>query len=482
MRLMTSIFFPWRIFWRTFFLQVICFSVVFTVCLAVSLSLLEMPVSGHWDLFLTLVAGSLVGVWVCSLWVAYRFTAPLTTVMFKARRLAFKKIANTNVKKDDWEVFTEEIGEYYELENALNRIRRKMRKKRDRLAQEREETEALMSAVMDLIVSVDLNEHVTFFNSHFATHFMHSEQTHTSPQLADLFRRDDILDLFTKCLRGGESYKETFRIASLLDDSARYFSLSVSPLRKAKTREVYGALGIFHDVTEHKKAEVIRIEFVGNASHELRTPLTSIKGYIDTLSEDLKAGRFDSAPRFLEIVSRNVNRLIELVNDLLTLSTLESLGDIKREPVNPEVLTHHVLHQLEGQAREKNLMIHYRIGCHEFLADGRKVEQVMVNLLSNAIKYIPSNRRIDIFWEVNQEQSVVLRVADNGPGILKEHHERLFERFYRVDKGRSRDIGGTGLGLAIVKHIMNNHKGSVAVHSEPGKGAEFICTFPQAEA
>ncbi len=479
---MNTSYFPWRIFWRSFFSQFLYFFIAGCATFIFAIMFLS---SSEWESEDSLILGIFTFSWlvmscIISLFLSYKWTSPLSNVILKAERISRRKIAK-QMSEFEEDIFEEEVGEYYELENSLNRVARKMKKKRDQLNQEREETQALMSAVMDLIVSIDLEEKVVFFNSHFATHFMNKEQTQGKTYLTEIFRAPEILDLFTRTLKSGEPGEATIKMNSLVDVGIRYYSLTVSPLMKAKSREVYGALAVFHDITEHKKAELIRIEFVSNASHELRTPLTSIKGYVETLLEDFKVGHTEGALSFIEIISRNVNKLIDLVNDLLTISTLESVADLKKETVDPELVTNHVINQLEVQARDKNLVIQYRISSGEFIADSRKVEQVVINLISNAIKYIPNSKKIDVSWERNAQNDVILKVADNGPGIPKEHHLRLFERFYRIDRGRSRDAGGTGLGLAIVKHIMQSHGGTVAVHSELGQGAEFICTFPQNE-
>jgi two-component system phosphate regulon sensor histidine kinase PhoR len=263
-----------------------------------------------------------------------------------------------------------------------------------------------------------------------------------------------------------------------LDSVAKYFSVRVSALREEKTRAIYGALAVFHDITELKKAEQIRIEFVENASHELRTPLTSVKGFVETLREDVSAGRLEQMPQFLTTISKNVDRLTELVNDMLTITTLEGQSPFQMEVVNPAVITEEVVARLSSLALEKKILIKSHFEAPEMRVDTHKLDQILSNLVGNAIKYIPDEGRIDITWIQSSQGEVILSVKDNGPGIAEEHLSRLFERFYRVDKGRSRDIGGTGLGLSIVKHIMQGHGGTISVRSEIGKGAEFICVFP----
>ncbi len=230
-----------------------------------------------------------------------------------------------------------------------------------------------------------------------------------------------------------------------------------------------------------KKAEKMRIEFVANVSHELRTPLTSIKGYTETLLEDLEEGR-PADPEFLKIILKNSNRLLALINDLLDLSAIESGAD----DLHPVILslrefTEHALLTLEQNAQKKGSKIEMMIETPVLHADPKRVEQVLTNLIENAVKYCPNQSLITVRWYEEKQldgRFITLQVSDNGPGIPEKYLDRLFERFYRLDKGRSREMGGTGLGLSIVKHIMQRHNGSVTVESTLGQGTRFYCRFP----
>lgn len=466
--------FPWKLFWQFYSLQVVLYNMLFVVSLGIISTYRPFGQGYFWSIvgqyfLVTLLLAAVI---------AWRFTRPLHKIILKAFRVASKKFENQT--EDDEDLLDEELGEYAQIENALNRIHRKMKKRRDQLQQEREETQSFMSAVEEGIVSVTPDLRVLYFNSQFATQFLDSNQVHKVMTLADIFRYPEIHEAFLRALKEGRNFRVQVKLETKLEKNIRYFWVSVNPLRKSKSNEVYGAMGIFHDITELKKAELVRIEFVGNASHELRTPLTSIKGYVDTLKADVKKGQFDHAEKFVDIISRNVERLADLVNDLLSISTLESNGEIKVEAVSPLQVSEHIVAEFAQIMRDKNQVVMV-VGAQEitsFNADVRKVEQVLRNLISNAVKYMPVEKTVQIRWEKGANESVILRVLDNGPGIPAEHHDRLFERFYRIDKGRSRDAGGTGLGLAIVKHIMQSHGGSVQVKSEMGKGSEFICTFP----
>ncbi len=227
-----------------------------------------------------------------------------------------------------------------------------------------------------------------------------------------------------------------------------------------------------------KKAEKMRIEFVANVSHELRTPLTSIKGYAETLLQDIEEDRKPD-PEFLKIILKNSNRLLALINDLLDLSAIESGADeLHPAELNLKEITDHVIIHLESLAAKKQTKIVSELMTDRLYADPKRVEQVLTNLIDNAIKYCPNGSTIKVLWQIGPG-TVDLRVSDNGPGIAEKYLDRLFERFYRLDKGRSREMGGTGLGLSIVKHIMQRHNGTVNVESSLGQGTTFVCRFPE---
>lgn len=235
-----------------------------------------------------------------------------------------------------------------------------------------------------------------------------------------------------------------------------------------------------------KKAEKMRIEFVANVSHELRTPLTAIKGYAETLLQDLESGR-NIDPRFIRVILRNSDRLLALTQDLLDLSAIETGADeLHVAPISTEELTKLTLDHLSPTIEGKNIRISTSFQAKTLNGDPKRVEQVLTNLTENALKYCPENSEIKIEWKKESAADstgvmrdwITLLVSDNGPGIAEKHLERVFERFYRIDKSRARESGGTGLGLAIVKHIMQRHEGTVHAESELGKGTRMICRFP----
>nr|WP_295901319.1 ATP-binding protein [uncultured Bdellovibrio sp.] len=468
--------FPWRVYWRFFFYQLIAFNILFVAIISVLDVRYRMAPFVYNEALLNFFLFSVIVVAVTS----YRFARPIHRVILKALRISSKRTYGNLVDPNQEEdLLDDELDDISELDVALNHIHRKMKKRKAQYLQAVEESQAFMSAVAEGLVSVSLDEKILYFNSQFAAQFLSPDQMNAPVlRLKDAIRAPDVLEGFANSIKAGKVQRFTVKLNTLVDNTPRYFAVSVNPIRNAKTKEIYGVVGIFHDITELKKVEQIRIDFVGNASHELRTPLTSIKGYVDTLKEDVKTGQIQQAGKFLDIVSRNIDRLMDLVNDLLSLSTLESHAELKLEQIHPLQISEHIVAELAVLAAEKNISIRVIGEVPPFMADAHKVEQVLRNLVSNAIKFIPNGKSVQIRWEGDNKDAVILRVIDDGPGIPEEHLDRLFERFYRIDKGRTRDAGGTGLGLAIVKHIMQSHGGTVAVKSAPGQGCEFICTFP----
>jgi two-component system, OmpR family, phosphate regulon sensor histidine kinase PhoR len=241
----------------------------------------------------------------------------------------------------------------------------------------------------------------------------------------------------------------------------------------------HGTVLVFHDLTRLKQLERTRQEFVANVSHELRTPLSLIKGYVETLLDGAKDNP-EVAAKFLQTIDRNAERLKLLIEDLLTISELES-GRVKLNlqsvPLRP--MTEKVLADFRSRASAKQMTLLDQVPDLRVRADSDRLEQVLCNLVDNAIKYGRSQGTVLVMAHPSNGEQIEVSVQDDGPGIPAESIERVFERFYRVDKARSREQGGTGLGLSIVKHIVQGHGGRAWAKSEPGHGATFYFTLPQ---
>jgi two-component system phosphate regulon sensor histidine kinase PhoR len=239
-------------------------------------------------------------------------------------------------------------------------------------------------------------------------------------------------------------------------------------------------LAVFVDVTEFRKLEAVRRDFVANASHELRSPLTTVRAAAEALQgmENDPAG----LRQFTELIQRNAARLSELVDDLLELSRIESRElKLELEALDPYRVAERILAQHAHRAELKHIVVTQELaGAPLIRADRRALEHILANLVDNALKYCPPGSSVAIRCQVEGGQALRITVADNGPGIAPEHLDRVFERFYRVDAGRSRELGGTGLGLSIVRHLVEAMQGVASVASTPGTGSEFSFTLPLA--
>jgi two-component system phosphate regulon sensor histidine kinase PhoR len=286
----------------------------------------------------------------------------------------------------------------------------------------------------------------------------------------EIIRNASLTDLLNQAFEAGTALSRELELSG--PASARVL-VRITPLAGARG----GLLAVFVDVTNLRHLETVRKEFVANASHELRTPIASIHSAAETL-----VGGAASDPaareRFLDIISRNATRLKNLVDDLLDLSRLESRGfTVPLRPTSVVAVVRSAFNALGEAADKKQIRLLQRVDTElEVEADAQALEHVLSNLVENAIRYCPAGSEVVVSTEVDGNTARLL-VSDNGPGISEEHLSRLFERFYRVDAGRSREVGGTGLGLAIVKHWVEVMQGDVTVQSRLGKGSVFTVSL-----
>jgi two-component system phosphate regulon sensor histidine kinase PhoR len=308
-------------------------------------------------------------------------------------------------------------------------------------------------------------------HNHALTQLLPSTREIPGQTPLSLIRSSELNDAVVRACRSGESSRLEVVVEG---PRPRILAIQVMPVGFG----LPGSAAVFHDLTELRRLEQVRKDFVANISHELRTPITAIRGYAETLLSGALSDA-EHAPRMLEIIHRQSERLSLLVNDLLELSRLES-GDfkLKRQPLLLGESVVRALDAVRPKAEQKNIPLELRFPDDLVVdADPQAIEHVLINLLDNAVKYTPANGSI-VVTGGRDGSRCVLTVKDTGVGIAPKHLSRIFERFYRVDPGRSRDTGGTGLGLSIVKHLMGAMGGEVKVSSRAGEGSEFTIFLP----
>ena len=381
-------------------------------------------------------------------------TRPIRELGSAARRVASGDF--------DAKVLLGGAGEIKELADSFNHMIDRTRSLVTELSRRQEEMKNIIASIRDGLVVLDVGGTVILSNEAFRK--ITGESTVEGKSYWVVLRSPGFGELIRKVSQAGAG--ETNDL--VIDD--RTYVCSASPI---------GSLGetvaLFHDITELKKVEQMKKDFVVNLSHEMRTPLTAIRGFLETVEE----GADQETRHYLDIIKRNTDRLSMIVRDLLELSELEDAGGhLNLEEVDLGVMLDDVARLFEHRVREKKLTLEVEAqgGPRVVRADPFKLEQVFVNLVDNALKY---TERGGINLSLRGDgKSATIEVRDTGGGIPKEHLPRVFERFYVVDKSRSRKVGGTGLGLAIAKHIVLLHNGKIDVESTPGEGTRFIVTLP----
>jgi two-component system phosphate regulon sensor histidine kinase PhoR len=334
--------------------------------------------------------------------------------------------------------------------------------------------EATMGGMREGLLVVNRDMRVVASNRAAYNLFNPGQPKLESQRLTELTRNPAIYGAFLDALKGEE--RSGVKVETH-GPERRVFDLRVVPLG-ANGNGATGALGVFFDITRAERLERVRQEFLSNVSHELRTPLTAIVAFVETLQEGALDDR-ESSQRFLSIISKNASRMHGLIDDILELTAIEGGNvQLRRSEVELFELVSEVTAALSGKASTHNVTILNEVPEDVTVnVDGRRFEQMLTNLIDNAIKFGREDGTVSITYQANARDQI--SVEDNGDGIPAQHLERLFERFYRVDRARSRDMGGTGLGLAIVKHLALLHGGEVTVTSELGKGTRFTIHLPK---
>jgi two-component system sensor histidine kinase VicK len=410
-----------------------------------------------WVLAITVVLGSLL---------ARTITDPIKEVISKAEKLAkgeFEQIVT--VKSND------EVGQ---LTGMFNYLSDRLKTTLDETGNEKNKLNTILTNMTDGIIAVGVS----------------GEIIHTNPAAYDIFsitkeemenkNFDDISDKLGWGINHEDLFTDSEKANNILVIDDLIIKTTVVLFGNEKNEKV-GAIIVLQDVTEQERLDRMRKEFVANVSHELRTPLTTIKSYTETLLDGAVENK-ELAINFLKVIDTESERMTRLVKDLLQLSKLEYDSiQWNMKKISIYKIVSECAYRMNISAEQKNQILEFNseLDIPEIMGDRDRIEQVIVNILSNAIKYTPENGKIKINLS-QEDDNVLVEVADNGIGIPKEDLPRLFERFYRVDKARSRMLGGTGLGLSIAGQIVEAHKGKIKIQSEYGQGTQVFISLPVA--
>jgi two-component system phosphate regulon sensor histidine kinase PhoR len=364
----------------------------------------------------------------------------------------------------------DEIGK---LAATLNKMAQDIEEKIREIATKNQHLEAIFNSMIEGVIVTDEKSKIISINHPIESLFGIRKEEAEGRLFLEGIRNSEISGLINDAM---DSSNFVSREIVLIMPEQKVVQANVSPVFEQK--KVTGSVTIIHDITEIRRLETMRRDFVANVSHELKTPLTSIKGFVETLLEGAIDDKENSRD-FLKIIKNHTDRLNVLINDLLDLSHIESKGVVlSSDRVNLADLTDEVIMSFRSQAKKKGVEIKSDLPRGmEIVADKEKIEQVFSNLISNAVKYNKEKGIVRVYSEPAGDK-IKITVEDSGSGIPAKDISRIFERFYRVDKARSRQLGGTGLGLSIVKHIIELHSGSVGVESTEGLGSKFFFIIP----
>jgi len=417
------------------------------------------------NVYITLSIGMLVA-FLLSLFVSRSLSRPVEEITSVAQAMSqgeFEKRIRL-YPHDEWGM----------LARTLNNMAAQLETKIAEITDERDKLSVILKGMAEGVMVVNKDNFIILVNEALKD-FLGKDIAFEGKTPLEVLRNTEFHEGLQSVLQGTPSFKMELFTSTPRE---RVFEVNVVQIRSGKM--VQGAIAVFHDITKLKRLERIRRDFVANVSHELRTPLTSIKGYAETLLEGaINDGH--KADQFVQVILKHANRLSNIINDLLTLSKIETYEQrIPQKEIDPKEVIDTSIQLVQKQATEKRIQV--KVGPllenTMVIADRDLLGQAMVNLLDNAIKYTPAHGTVTIFLEDLGKQ-VQVNIRDTGIGIPREDIDRVFERFYCVDKDRSRELGGTGLGLSIVKHIILAHSGRIWVESELGKGSTFSFTLPK---
>jgi two-component system phosphate regulon sensor histidine kinase PhoR len=411
---------------------------------------------------------------------------PITYLMVRSLAHPIQEVTKKAVRlvsgAFDREAHIHSEDELINLSRAIDEVDLQLKNKIEEISKEKNYLQTILKGMIEGVLIVDGRGRILMAND--ALKDLLSLSSDVSDRMPlEIIRNAELEAAIRKVLQGEKKVAIELNVATFEGKTLEVNLVGIPPSFEGTDKGGEGKRGViavFHDITRLKELEKIRQDFVANVSHELRTPLTTIKGYTETLLDGALNEKV--APQFLQVIQKHVDRLTKIVEDLLTLSKIESKEfHLKVERLSLSELIDGVIDFATEMAEKKKISIS-RSEVPSSLAveaDRTYIEQILFNLLDNAIKYTPEGGRVSISVIEKDQGEIQFSIEDNGIGIPKDDIHRVFERFYRVDKGRSQELGGTGLGLSIVKHLVQAHGGKVWGESRLGKGSTFYFTLPK---
>lgn len=407
---------------------------------------------------------------ILGLLVSKKITRPIEEMKRGASRFAEGKLSHR--------LHEPPIYELSGLAEAMNKMAAALNERIEAVKNQRNEYQAVLSSMVEGVIGIDLEEKIININN-AARSILNLSQTEVKGRsIQEVVREPDFYNFIRKAAVSTSQEADDFTIHHL---GKRIINTLSAPLRDASEKRI-GTLIVLNDVTQVRRLDTVRKDFVANVSHEIKTPLTAIKGFVETLRANGDETQ-ENRNRFLEIIMKHVDRLNAILEDLLVLARLEqknSESSVILEIKQVKELVETALQVVQPKAFQKEVSLEI-MGSDEIAAtiDIHLIEQALVNLIDNAVKYSPEKTKVIISYGTDRNGDLLICIKDHGHGIPEEHRTRIFERFYRVDSARSRSMGGTGLGLSIVKHIASVHGGNVTVESEIGEGSVFTLCLPK---
>ncbi len=366
-------------------------------------------------------------------------------------------------------------GELGQLANAINVLAASLKSQMEKIQENEQQLSGVLRNMMSGVLLVDKNGKVLLANRAIGCMLNSDPSDFTGRQHVEVVKNAGLSRLIDQCLKEKTEIRDEIQFYY---PDERILDAHLAPY-VGENGELKGIVAVLHDITDIRRLEKMRSEFIANVSHELKTPITSVKGFTETLLDGAMEDE-EALRHFLDIIHKESERLHRLINDILHLSKIEQhMIPLEIENVNVSEVVDRVADTVRKDVERKGLELLLPIE-REVWIEGQKdrIQQIILNLVSNAVAYTPEGGKITVSL-VERGDQLAISVKDTGIGIAKKDLPRLFERFYRVDKGRSRNSGGTGLGLAIVKHLVESHQGKIEVDSQEGKGTEFTVIMPK---